>query len=157
MAAHQDLLSLGFSRQEHWSGLPLPSPCIAIVLSNFPTTLAGSFYSLCTMGKKKIYIYIYIHTHTHTYFPEISWYFFGNFITFISLVFSFYNYFKLNVGIENPIFLNFLYFFFSSSCLLVLLKFSLFFPLWTITFLHFQSSLLFILVSSSYFMNEISS
>ena len=26
MAAHQAPLSLGFSRQEHWSGLPLPSP-----------------------------------------------------------------------------------------------------------------------------------
>ena len=26
MAAHQDPLSLGFSRQEHWSGLPFPSP-----------------------------------------------------------------------------------------------------------------------------------
>ena len=26
MAAHQVLLSLGFSRQEHWSGLPFPSP-----------------------------------------------------------------------------------------------------------------------------------
>ena len=26
MAAHQALLSLGFSRQEHWSGLPVPSP-----------------------------------------------------------------------------------------------------------------------------------
>ena len=25
-AAHQALLSLGFSRQEHWSGLPCPSP-----------------------------------------------------------------------------------------------------------------------------------
>ena len=25
-AAHQALLSLGFSRQEHWSGVPLPSP-----------------------------------------------------------------------------------------------------------------------------------
>ena len=25
-AAHQTPLSLGFSRQEHWSGLPLPSP-----------------------------------------------------------------------------------------------------------------------------------
>ena len=24
--AHQASLSLGFSRQEHWSGLPLPSP-----------------------------------------------------------------------------------------------------------------------------------
>ena len=26
MAAHQPLPSLGFSRQEHWSGLPFPSP-----------------------------------------------------------------------------------------------------------------------------------
>ena len=26
MAAHQATLSLGFSRQEHWSGLPFPSP-----------------------------------------------------------------------------------------------------------------------------------
>ena len=26
MAAHQTPPSLGFSRQEHWSGLPLPSP-----------------------------------------------------------------------------------------------------------------------------------
>ena len=25
MAAHQAPLSLGFSRQEHWSGLPFPS------------------------------------------------------------------------------------------------------------------------------------
>ena len=25
-AAHQAPLSLGFSRQEHWSGLPFPSP-----------------------------------------------------------------------------------------------------------------------------------
>ena len=25
-AAHQAALSLGFSRQEHWSGLPFPSP-----------------------------------------------------------------------------------------------------------------------------------
>ena len=26
MATHQALLSLGLSRQEHWSGLPFPSP-----------------------------------------------------------------------------------------------------------------------------------
>ena len=26
MAAYQDPPSLGFSRQEHWSGLPFPSP-----------------------------------------------------------------------------------------------------------------------------------
>ena len=27
-AAHQAPLSLGFSRQEHWSGLPFPSPLV---------------------------------------------------------------------------------------------------------------------------------
>ena len=34
-AAHQAPLSLGFSRQEHWSGLPLPSPMHACILSHF--------------------------------------------------------------------------------------------------------------------------
>ena len=29
-AAHQALPSLGFSRQEHWSGLPFPSPCMKV-------------------------------------------------------------------------------------------------------------------------------
>ena len=35
MAAHQAPLSLGFSRQEHWTGLPLPSPMHACMLSHF--------------------------------------------------------------------------------------------------------------------------
>ena len=35
MAAHQAPLSLGFSRQEHWSGLPFPSPMHACMLSCF--------------------------------------------------------------------------------------------------------------------------
>ena len=35
MAAHQALPSLGFSRQEHWSGLPFPSPMHACMLSRF--------------------------------------------------------------------------------------------------------------------------
>ena len=34
-AAHQALLSLGFSRQEYWSGLPFPSPIYARMLSHF--------------------------------------------------------------------------------------------------------------------------
>ena len=33
--AHQAPPSLGFSRQEHWSGLPFPSPMNACVLSRF--------------------------------------------------------------------------------------------------------------------------
>ena len=33
MAAHQVPLSLGFSRQENWSGLPFPSPANPSVMS----------------------------------------------------------------------------------------------------------------------------
>ena len=29
-AAHQAALSMGFSRQEYWSGVPLPSPAMVI-------------------------------------------------------------------------------------------------------------------------------
>ena len=35
MAAHQAPLSLGFSRQEYWSGLPFPSPMHVCMLSRF--------------------------------------------------------------------------------------------------------------------------
>ena len=35
MAAHQAPLSMGFSRQEYWSGLPFPSPMHASMLSHF--------------------------------------------------------------------------------------------------------------------------
>ena len=34
-AAHQAPPSLGFSRQEHWSGLPFPSPMDACILIHF--------------------------------------------------------------------------------------------------------------------------
>ena len=34
-AAHQAPLSLGFSRQEYWSGLPFPSPMYACMLRHF--------------------------------------------------------------------------------------------------------------------------
>ena len=41
MAAHQALPSLGFSRQEHWSGVPLPSPKVnAHLLSLVALTVA---------------------------------------------------------------------------------------------------------------------
>ena len=35
MATHQAPLSLGFPRQEYWSGLPLPSPMYACIPSHF--------------------------------------------------------------------------------------------------------------------------
>ena len=44
MAAHQTPLSLGFSRQEHWSGLSFPSPMHEAMLSHF------SHVRLCPTG-----------------------------------------------------------------------------------------------------------
>ena len=38
--SHQAPPSLGFSRQEHWSGLPLPSPVTYEILFFFPHDLA---------------------------------------------------------------------------------------------------------------------
>ena len=39
-AAYQAPLSMGFSRQEYWSGVPLPSPDNAITISNYEQDLA---------------------------------------------------------------------------------------------------------------------
>ena len=44
-AAHQALPSLGFSRQEHWSGLPFPPPILCLLAT---TNLDSSFYILTT-------------------------------------------------------------------------------------------------------------
>ena len=47
-AAYQAPLSMGFSRQEYWNGVPLPSPIM---------------YLLTLKWFSHIYIYIYMHTH----------------------------------------------------------------------------------------------
>ena len=46
MAAHQAPPSLGFSRQEHWSGLPFPSPIIIGLGLQF-SSVAQSCPTLC--------------------------------------------------------------------------------------------------------------
>ena len=57
--AHQTLLSMGFSRQEYWSGLPLPSPgdlphpgieprTPALQIDSLPTELWGKTLQRCT-------------------------------------------------------------------------------------------------------------
>ena len=51
MAAHQAPLSLGFSRQEHWSGLPFPPPMNEVkseseVTQLCPTPIDPMDYSL---------------------------------------------------------------------------------------------------------------
>ena len=43
-AAHQAPLSMGFSRQEYWSGVPLPSP---INVANRPYCLLQLFNTIC--------------------------------------------------------------------------------------------------------------
>ena len=60
--AHQALLSMGFSRQEHWSGLPFPSP------GNLPNprieaaspALAGRFFTTEPPGKPILCIVVCI-------------------------------------------------------------------------------------------------
>ena len=67
MAAHQVPLSLGFSRQEYWSGLPFPSPRIFKIISNTSIIEIGFFFvfffcffflenHLCYSEYKKLYI-----------------------------------------------------------------------------------------------------
>ena len=48
--AHQAPLSLGFSRQEYWSGLPCPPPGIEPVSLVSPA-LAGRFFTTELSGK----------------------------------------------------------------------------------------------------------
>ena len=75
--ACQAPLSMGFSRQEYWSGLPflfprnLPNPGIeprspALQEDSLPTELQGKH--VC------IYIYIYIHTHIYIMYVYIYMY-----------------------------------------------------------------------------------
>ena len=55
--AHQAPLSMGFSRQEYWSGLPFPSPGDlpdpGIEPTSFtPPTLAGGFFTTSAKYRK---------------------------------------------------------------------------------------------------------
>ena len=76
--AHQVPVSMGFSRQECWSGLPCPSPedltpprdqahvsCFSCIVVGFFTTEPPG---------KPICVYMYTHTHTHTQWNIIVWY-----------------------------------------------------------------------------------
>ena len=62
-AAHQAPPSMGFSRQQYWSGVPLPSPCIpvTVVYSTEPFSLSwaqihkGTYTCICI----NVCVYIY--------------------------------------------------------------------------------------------------
>ena len=61
-AAHQAPLSMGFSRQEYWSGLPFPPPGDLPIPGMEPGSpaslaLAGGFFTTEPPGK--------LNTHTH--------------------------------------------------------------------------------------------
>ena len=57
--AYQAPLSMGFPRQEYWSGLPFPSlgnfPCPVIKL--VPLVLAGRFFTIEPLGKPQIVLW----------------------------------------------------------------------------------------------------
>ena len=63
-AAHQAPPSMGFSRQEYWSGVPLPSPkndCDDIIYKLLCVNLLGQYYNgLQIMDVWHIYIVTYI-------------------------------------------------------------------------------------------------
>ena len=82
-AAYQAPPSIGFSKQEYWSGVPLPSLVssnsfsISNIIQQFKLSNLGLWIStslffiiplghLIIMSQKWVYIHIYIHTHTHT-------------------------------------------------------------------------------------------
>jgi len=49
--AHQALLSMGFSRQEHWSGLPSPGGLPDPGIKSVSPALAGGFFTTALPGK----------------------------------------------------------------------------------------------------------
>ena len=52
IVAHQTPLTMGFSRQEYWSGLPRPPPGIFLTLGqNLHLLIAGRFFTTKPMGK----------------------------------------------------------------------------------------------------------
>ena len=82
-AAHQVPPSMGFSRQEYWSGVPLPSPSSSTTQTHLglgPWAFSSVYISLFSyfethfdsyvVKKKKLHLMIFLsmraHTHTHT-------------------------------------------------------------------------------------------
>ena len=102
---HQAPLSMDFSRQEYWSGLPFPTPgglpdpgikpeSPALAGGCFTTAPPGKPTELCVYT---IYTYTYVYIHTHVYVHV--YYKFSQFI-YISMcvyIFSFADSFLLQV------------------------------------------------------------
>ena len=70
--ARQAPLSMGFSRQEYWSGLPFPSPGDLPNPGIEPATLrspalADGFFTTSATWESHVYTHRNTHTHTHTH------------------------------------------------------------------------------------------
>ena len=53
-AAHQAPPSLGFSRQEYWSGVPLPSPCLTTAHIYSLTVLESRSLKSASLGQRQL-------------------------------------------------------------------------------------------------------
>ena len=77
-AAHQAPLSLGFSRQEHWSGLPFPPPNHSSAPPQFPQNLCFSALSPAALGFASMQLGIFILVLTldlDKQETQLNWYF----------------------------------------------------------------------------------
>ena len=64
-AAYQAPPCMGFSRQEYWSGVPLPS--VVLEITNYYNYLVAKFAKLCHYEiSYKTLLSKYTHAHTHT-------------------------------------------------------------------------------------------
>ena len=70
-AAYQAPLSMGFSRQEYWSGVPLPSPCLPWV--TFNTLLEGNFIQWEAYCGPSLFIPSLLCTRVYICIQEIQW------------------------------------------------------------------------------------
>ena len=60
--AHQTSLSMGFPRQEYWSGLSLPSSGIFLTQGlNLCSCIAGGFFTTELPGKPLLYMHLYLY------------------------------------------------------------------------------------------------
>ena len=76
LVAYQTPLSMEFSRQEYWSGLPFPSPGDLpgpLFKPAFPAMQTNYLPSKPSSLHIYIYIYIYIYDYIIIYFPFCIW------------------------------------------------------------------------------------
>ena len=104
--AYQAPPSMGFSRQEYWSGLPLPSDYIMLEKKSSP----NNFYSRCIICHDLLhtlfiiwtdFLFYFLHTHTHTQMENRRYYIITYFCLSISFPFPGQTSFHFLVRIHN--------------------------------------------------------